>query len=124
MGKSTSGAVWLNAERLLPYDFWQFWRNSEDADVVASCAYSPNCRYTRLQGLRHSRVSEMNEAKKVLADEVTALLPRPRGSRAVRETARRTFEEGQAAGGLRRSRSDAIRLRKGYSSPTSWSPPD
>jgi tyrosyl-tRNA synthetase len=113
MGKSTSGAVWLNAERLLPYDFWQFWRNSEDADVGRFLRLFTELPLHEIARLEALQGSEMNEAKKVLADEVTALCHGREAAEAVRETARRTFEEGQAAGGLPTIAVDANQLRKG-----------
>jgi tyrosyl-tRNA synthetase len=97
MGKTASGAVWLNAERVSPYDYWQFWRNTEDADVgrfLALFTELPMDEVTRLAGLRGA---EVNEAKKVLATEATALLHGRAAADAAAETARRTFEEGAAA---------------------------
>jgi tyrosyl-tRNA synthetase len=97
MGKTASGAVWLNADRVSPYDYWQFWRNTEDADVgrfLALFTELPMTEVTRLAGLRGA---EVNEAKKVLATEATALLHGRRSAEEAAETARRTFEEGAAA---------------------------
>jgi tyrosyl-tRNA synthetase len=97
MGKTASGAVWLNAERVSPYDYWQFWRNTEDADVgrfLALFTELPMDEVTRLAALRGA---EVNEAKKVLATEAAALLHGRAAAEAAAETARRTFEEGAAA---------------------------
>jgi tyrosyl-tRNA synthetase len=113
MGKSASGAVWLNAEWLLPYDFWQFWRNCEDADVgrfLRLFTELPLHEVARLEALQGS---EMNEAKKVLADEATALCHGREAAEAARETARRTFEEGESARGLPMISVDANQLQKG-----------
>jgi tyrosyl-tRNA synthetase len=100
MGKSASGAVWLNAERLPPSDFWQFWRSSEDADVGRFLRLFTELPLAEIALLEALQGSEMNEAKKVLADEVTALCHGWEAAEAARETARRAFEEGEAAGGL------------------------
>jgi tyrosyl-tRNA synthetase len=113
MGKSASGAVWLNAERLLPYDFWQFWRNSGDADVGRFLRLFTELPLNEIARLEALQGSETNEAKKVLADEVTALCHGREAAGAVRETARRAFEEGEAAGGLPTIAVDANQLRKG-----------
>jgi tyrosyl-tRNA synthetase len=97
MGKSAKGAVWLNAERLSPYDFWQFWRNTEDADVgrfLRLFTELPLDEIARLEALKGAGI---NEAKKVLANEATALLHRGQAAAEAAETARRTFEEGDAA---------------------------
>jgi tyrosyl-tRNA synthetase len=113
MDKSTSGAIWLNAARLLPYDFWQFWRNTEDANVgrfLRLFTELPLHEIARLQALHGS---ELNEAKKVLADEVTALCHGREAAEGARETARRAFEEGEAAGALPTIEVDATQLRKG-----------
>jgi tyrosyl-tRNA synthetase len=113
MGKSASGAVWLNAELLLPYDFWQFWRNSEDADVGRFLRLFTELPLREIARLEALQGSELNEAKKVLADEVTALCHGREAAEAVRETARRAFEQGEAAGGLPTIAIDADQLRNG-----------
>jgi tyrosyl-tRNA synthetase len=113
MGKSASGAVWLNAERLLPYDFWQFWRNSEDADVGRFLRLFTELPLHEIARLEALQGSEMNEAKKVLADEVTGLCHGREAAEAARETARRAFEEGEAASALPTIGVDASQLRKG-----------
>ncbi|MCZ4288637.1 tyrosine--tRNA ligase [Hoeflea alexandrii] len=94
MGKSASGAVWLNADLLPVYDFWQYWRNTEDADVerfLKLFTVLPMDEIARLSALGGS---EINEAKKVLANEVTALLHGRAAADEAAETARKTFEEG------------------------------
>ena len=100
MGKSVKGAIWLNEDMLSPYDYWQFWRNTEDADVgrfmrlFTEMPLSEIARYEALQG------SEINEAKKVLATKAAALLHGRQAAEGAAETARRAFEEGAAAEGL------------------------
>ncbi|MEX0344664.1 MAG: tyrosine--tRNA ligase [Rhizobiaceae bacterium] len=100
MGKTASGAVWLNADMLSPYDFWQYWRNTEDADVerflklYTTLAMDEVARLAALDG------NEINEAKKVLATEVTALLHGRQSAEEAAETARKTFEEGALADNL------------------------
>ncbi|MBY5311898.1 tyrosine--tRNA ligase [Rhizobium leguminosarum] len=100
MGKSASGAVWLNADLLPVYDFWQYWRNTEDADVprfLKLFTTLPMGEITRLSAIGGS---ELNEVKKILATEVTAILHgRPAAEQAA-ETARKTFEEGSLSENL------------------------
>jgi tyrosyl-tRNA synthetase len=96
MGKSAKGAVWLNADRLSPYDFWQFWRNTEDADVgrfLRLFTELPLDEIERLEGLPGAGI---NDAKKVLAHEATKLLHGEAAALAAAETARTTFEQGGA----------------------------
>jgi tyrosyl-tRNA synthetase len=97
MGKTAGGAVWLNAERLSPYEYWQFWRNAEDADVG---------RFLRLftelplDEIRHLEAGEINEAKKRLATEATALCHGREAAKAARLTAQAVFEEGGSGAAL------------------------
>jgi tyrosyl-tRNA synthetase len=100
MGKTASGAVWLNAERLSPYDYWQFWRNTEDADVGRFLALFTELPMEEVKRLASLGGAEINEAKKVLATEATALLHGTEAAAQAAETARRAFEEGQAAESL------------------------
>ena len=100
MGKSASGAVWLNADMLSPYEYWQFWRNTEDADVgrfLKLFTTLPLGEIAKLEGLGGS---EINIAKKALADKATALLHGQKAAEEASETARKTFEEGESAAGL------------------------
>ena len=100
MGKTAQGAIWLNADMLSPYDYWQFWRNTEDADVgrfLKLFTILPMSEITRISALAGS---EINEAKKILASEATALLHGREAAEAAAETSRRTFETGEIAGGL------------------------
>jgi tyrosyl-tRNA synthetase len=94
MGKTASGAVWLDADMLPPYAYWQFWRNTEDADVARFLklfTFLPLDEIARLDALHGA---EINEAKKVLATEATTLLHGREAADAAAETARKTFEEG------------------------------
>ncbi len=100
MGKTAAGAIWLNPEMLSPYEYWQFWRNTEDADVgrfLRLFTTLPLAEIARLEALDGS---EINEAKKVLATEATALLHGREAAAAAAETARKTFEEGALAESL------------------------
>jgi tyrosyl-tRNA synthetase len=97
MGKTAAGAVWLNPDRLSPYDYWQFWRNAEDADVGRFLALFTDLPMDEVRRLAALQGSEVNEAKKILANEATALLHGRAAAEAAAETARRTFEEGTAA---------------------------
>jgi tyrosyl-tRNA synthetase len=97
MGKTAQGAVWLNAERLSPYEYWQFWRNAEDADVG---------RFLRLftelplANIAEIEAGDVNEAKKTLANEATGLCHGREAAAAAAETARLVFEEGGSGGAL------------------------
>jgi tyrosyl-tRNA synthetase len=100
MGKTAAGAVWLNADIVSPYDYWQYWRNTEDGDVVRFLklfTVLPLDEIARLAALKNQ---DINEAKKVLATEATALLHGRAAAEQAAETARRTFEEGEFAATL------------------------
>jgi tyrosyl-tRNA synthetase len=106
MGKTASGAVWLNADMLNAYDFWQYWRNTEDADVerfLKLYTTLPVAEAVRLGALAGA---EINEAKKVLATEVTAMLHGREAAVEAAETARQTFEGRRTAAGLPEIRLD------------------
>ncbi|MGC2141902.1 MAG: tyrosine--tRNA ligase [Methylovirgula sp.] len=97
MGKTAQGAVWLDADMLSVYDYWQYWRNVEDADVgrfLKLFTELPLAEIARLEALRDA---EINEAKKILATEATAMLHGRAAAEQAAETARRTFEEGTLA---------------------------
>ncbi|MDA4847801.1 tyrosine--tRNA ligase [Hoeflea poritis] len=94
MGKSASGAVWLNADLLSVYDFWQYWRNTEDADVGRFLKLYTTLPMDEIERLEALGGSEINEVKKVLATEVTAILHGRQAAEEAAETARKTFEEG------------------------------
>jgi tyrosyl-tRNA synthetase len=100
MGKTAQGAVWLNADLFSPYDYWQFWRNTEDADVgrfLKLFTLLPLSEIARLEALREA---EINEAKKTLASEATKLLHGDEAASEAAETARKTFEEGELSASL------------------------
>lgn len=94
MGKSVNGAVWLNADMLGPYEFWQYWRNTEDADVSRFLKLYTTLPMDEIARLSAVGGSEINEVKKILATEVTAMLHGRAAAEAAAETARKTFEEG------------------------------
>src|ERR1700709_1672968 len=94
MGKTAKGAVWLNADEFSPYDFWQYWRNAEDADVVRFLKLFTILPMDEIRRLEALRGAEINEAKKILATEATALLHGRDGANEAAETSRQTFEEG------------------------------
>lgn len=94
MGKSLNGAVWLNADMLSAYDFWQYWRNTEDADVGRFLKLYTTLPMDEIARLSALGGSEINEVKKILATEVTAMLHGRAAAEQAAETARKTFEEG------------------------------
>lgn len=100
MGKTAQGAVWLNAERLSPYDYWQYWRNTEDADVGRFLRLFTDLPLDEIARLEALGGSEINEAKAILASEATALCHGPEAAQAAAETARRVFAEGGIGGDL------------------------
>jgi tyrosyl-tRNA synthetase len=100
MGKSVSGAVWLNADMRSPYDYWQFWRNTEDGDVGRFMRIFTDMPIAEIARLEKLQGAELNDAKKILATEATAILHGRAAADAAAETARRTFEEGGTDEGL------------------------
>jgi tyrosyl-tRNA synthetase len=100
MGKTAQGAVWLNADYLSPYEYWQFWRNAEDADVGRFLRLFTELPLDEIARMEALAGAEINEAKKVLATEATALLHGKVAAEEAAETARRTFEEGGAVSAL------------------------
>ncbi|MGE5270843.1 MAG: tyrosine--tRNA ligase [Thiohalocapsa sp.] len=100
MGKTAQGAVWLNAERLSPYDYWQFWRNTEDDDVARFLHLFTELPLPEIARLERLADAEINEAKKVLATEATALAHGRAAADAAAETARSVFEAGGAGEAL------------------------
>ncbi|CAH2399870.1 tyrosine--tRNA ligase [Mesorhizobium escarrei] len=97
MGKSANGAVWLNGDLYSPYDFWQYWRNTEDADVTRFLKIFTRLPLGEIARLAALGGSEINEAKKVLATETTAIVHGREAAEQAEETARKTFEEGALA---------------------------
>jgi tyrosyl-tRNA synthetase len=97
MGKTASGAVWLNADLMPPYDYWQFWRNTEDADVGRFLRLFTTLQLDEIDRLEALPGAGINEAKKVLATEATALLHGRAAAEQAAETARKTFEQGALA---------------------------
>ena len=94
MGKTAAGAVWLNADLVSPYDYWQYWRNTEDGDVARFLKLFTVLPLGEIGKLAALHGAELNEAKKVLATEATALVHGRAAADAAADTARRTFEEG------------------------------
>jgi tyrosyl-tRNA synthetase len=94
MGKTAAGAIWLNAERLSPYDYWQFWRNTDDADVGRFLRLFTDLPLDEIARLEKLEGSKINDAKIVLADEATRMCHGGDAATAAKETARKTFVEG------------------------------
>jgi tyrosyl-tRNA synthetase len=100
MGKTAQGAIWLTADRLSAYEYWQFWRNTEDGDVGRFLRLFTDLKLEEIARLEALGGAEINEAKKVLATEATALAHGAEQAALAAETARRAFEEGEAAATL------------------------
>jgi tyrosyl-tRNA synthetase len=100
MGKTAAGAVWLNADMLSPWDYWQFWRNAQDGDVGKFLRRFTDLPMDEVRRLEALQGSEINEAKKVLADSATAMAHGEAAAREASETARRTFEAGGSGDAL------------------------
>ena len=100
MGKTAEGAVWLNADQLSPYDYWQYWRNSQDADVGRFLRLFTELPLDEVARLEQLEGAEINDAKKILADAATALAHGDAAAIAAGETARKTFEEGMTGDAL------------------------
>ena len=97
MGKTAAGAVWLNPDLVSPYDYWQYWRNTEDGDVARFLKLFTVLPLDEIARLSALKGNEINEAKKVLATEATALVHGRASAEQAAETARKTFEEGAPA---------------------------
>jgi tyrosyl-tRNA synthetase len=97
MGKTAAGAVWLDADLVSPYDYWQYWRNTDDADVARFLKLFTVLPLDEVARLATLKDQEINEAKKVLATEATALVHGRAAAQEAAETARRTFEDGALA---------------------------
>ncbi|GFO81114.1 MAG: tyrosine--tRNA ligase [Methyloceanibacter sp.] len=114
MGKTAAGAVWLNPDMLSPYDYWQFWRNAEDADVPRFLKLFTEVPLEEIAKLGALEGAELNEAKKILATEATALLHGRAAAEQAAGTARATFEQGQLASELPTIEIPRADLEKGY----------
>jgi tyrosyl-tRNA synthetase len=108
MGKTAAGAVWLNADLVSPYEYWQYWRNTEDGDVTRFLKLFTTLPLPEIEKLATLQGQEINEAKKVLATEATALLHGRAAAEQAAGTARTTFEEGALAADL-----PTVRMPKG-----------
>jgi len=97
MGKTAAGAVWLNPDLVSPYEYWQFWRNTDDGDVARFLKLFTELPLEEIDRLTRLGGQELNEAKKVLATEATAMVHGRAAAEAAAETARRTFEQGEIA---------------------------
>jgi tyrosyl-tRNA synthetase len=113
MGKTASGAVWLDGTMVSPYDYWQYWRNTDDGDVVRFLKLFTTLPLEEIGRLAALQGHEINEAKKVLATEATALLHGRAAAEAAAETARTTFEERGLAETLRTFPIPASEITKG-----------
>jgi tyrosyl-tRNA synthetase len=113
MGKTASGAVWLNEDRLPAYDYWQYWRNTEDADVGRFLRLFTELPMTEIARLEALQGSEINEAKIVLANEATRLCRGAEAAAGAAETARKTFVEGSIGEDLPRVDIPETELRPG-----------
>jgi tyrosyl-tRNA synthetase len=110
MGKTARGAVWLNAERLSPYEYWQFWRNTEDDDVGRFLRLFTELDLAEIERLERG---DVNEAKRVLASEATALCHRREAAEAAAETARAVFEGGGSGSELPQTEVSRNQLARG-----------
>jgi tyrosyl-tRNA synthetase len=100
MGKTMSGAVWLNAEQLSPYDYWQFWRNTEDADVGRFLKLFTDLPLEEIARLEALPGAQINDAKKVLADEATRMAHGEDAAKTARDAAEKAFEQGVTSADL------------------------
>ena len=96
MGKTAKGAIWLTPEHLSDYDYWQFWRNTQDSDVGHFLKLFTELPLDEISRLEKLEGQELNEAKKILANEATALCRGADAAKKASETARKTFEEGES----------------------------
>ncbi len=100
MGKTADGAIWLNADRLSPFQFWQFWRNTEDADVERFLSLFTELPMNEVRRLGALEGADINEAKIILANEATTLCHGPDAAAEAMQTAQQTFADGGAGDGL------------------------
>ena len=113
MGKTAQGAVWLNPDMLSPYDYWQYWRNCEDADVERFLKLFTELQLKEIDKLAKLKGAELNEAKKILATEATALVHGRDAADRAADTARATFEQGVIAASLPTVEVKRAELKKG-----------
>jgi tyrosyl-tRNA synthetase len=113
MGKTASGAVWLNADMLSPYDYWQYWRNAEDKDVGRFLRLFTELPLDEIARLEALEGAEINEAKKVLADEATKMLHGTEAAATARDTAQKAFEQGVLSADLPTVEIPAAELSEG-----------
>ncbi len=114
MGKTAAGAVWLNEDRLPPFDYWQYWRNTEDADVGRFLRLFTELPLDEIARLERLEGAEINEAKKILAFEATALRHGRMAAEVAAEAARAQFEDGGPAAGLPTVTVDAALIAAGW----------
>ncbi|HWY13780.1 MAG TPA: tyrosine--tRNA ligase [Rhizomicrobium sp.] len=114
MGKTAAGAVWLNADMCSPYDYWQYWRNTEDADIGRFLRLFTDLPEKEILRLETLQGVELNDAKKILATEATALCHGCNAAEKAADTAHRTFESGEFAEGLPTFEVARIRLEEGF----------
>jgi tyrosyl-tRNA synthetase len=115
MGKTAAGAVWLNADQVSPYEYWQYWRNTEDADVGRFLKLFTTLPLDEIARLAALKDAEINEAKKILATEATALVHGRAAADEAATTARTTFEEGKLSESLPTEETARTNLEKGLS---------
>ena len=120
MGKTAAGAVWLDAAMVSPYEYWQYWRNTEDADVERFLKLFTVLPLEEIERLASLRGQEINEAKKVLATEATAMLHGRAAAETAEKTARTTFEEGRLATTLPSIEVPAAELEPGIPVPAAF----
>ncbi|MBD9647295.1 tyrosine--tRNA ligase [Ensifer sp. ENS09] len=113
MGKTAAGAVWVNANRLSPYDYWQFWRNVEDADVVRFLKLFTDLPLDEIERLGRAEGAALNGVKERLANEATALAHGRHAAERAQQTARQAFGQGEAAAGLPTVELDAAQRTAG-----------
>ncbi len=114
MGKTAAGAIWLNADMCSPYDYWQYWRNTEDADIGRFLRLFTDLPEKEILRLETLQGVELNDAKKILATEATALCHGRNAAEKAADTARRTFESGEFAEGLPTFEVARTRLEEGF----------
>ncbi len=115
MGKTADGAIWLNAENLSPYDYYQFWRNTEDADVIKFMKLFTTLPMDKIEEYSKLKGAEINEAKKILAFEATKFCHSEKAAKEAEETAKKVFEQGGVGDDLPSITIDGNRLETGIS---------